>query len=109
MENVRRGIDLTEFGFNSRAHFLRTSNVPQETFYKMVFSDWEAQKAALLHRECPLDVRQIMTKHPIWYKRLVAYFATKGPENFWQLSKADPDKRIKNIYNRIITSMGQTA
>ena len=94
-------VDLKQYGYASRAAFLRDAAPSPETFQAMAASDdWRVQKSTLLHPACPIEIRSAFSRDPIWYKRLVAIFATKAPADFWRMAEGDPDKRVQAVYKR---------
>jgi hypothetical protein len=97
--NGRGGEFETLYGYRSRRQFLMARNVMHLTFERMARdSSWWYQKSALLHPECPLHIREWFANDPVWYKRFVAYFATKGPTEFWERAVYENDKRIQRAY-----------
>jgi len=97
------------YGYNSRNHFLNSRGVRPDVFERMARDEWWYQKSALLHPECPLHIRKWFSQDPIWYKRLVAYFATKGPNGYWSNAANDTDKRIQRIYRAITLTPSKMA
>jgi hypothetical protein len=99
--NGKGGAFELKYGYRSRRQFLLARSVNPDVFENMARDHWWFQKSALLHPECPSHIRDWFSRDPVWYKRLVAYFATKGPEGYWSKSANDPDKRIQRIYRAI--------
>lgn len=92
-------INLLDFGYKSRAAFLRDPAPSPEVMRKMVNQDrWDVQKSVLLHPACPIDIREEFIRDPIWYKRFVAFFATKAPENFFHRAADDIHPVIAKAY-----------
>jgi len=92
-------INLSDFGYKSRAAFLRDPSPSLEIMQEMAANErWDIQKSVLLHAACPLDIREQFIKDPIWYKRFVAFFATKAPENFFHRAADDLHPVIQKAY-----------
>lgn len=94
-------IDFSKYGYKNASAFLRATNVSKETF-EAVASDgqWKIAKRALLHQECPLDLRERFRQHPVWWKRFVAIFASKAPKGYKLHALKDPDRRVRKAYLR---------
>jgi hypothetical protein len=94
-------IDLKKYGYASRSAFLRDESPADLVFAEMAVSgDWAIEKSVLLHPKCPIEIRDTFAKDPIWYKRLVAFFATKGPEGYWKKAEGDPSIHIRAAFKR---------
>jgi hypothetical protein len=87
------------YGYRSRNRFLKSTGVRPDVFERMARDEWWFQKSALLHPECPEHIRVWFLSDPVWFKRFVAYFATKAPKSFWERAVNETDKRIKRAYD----------
>jgi hypothetical protein len=98
---------MNKYGYNSRAAFLRDPN-PREGIMRQIVAedDWFFVKGVLKHPKCPIDIRDKYAADPIWYKRIVAFFATKAPSGYVHKAANDPDKRIQRAYQRYISDPG---
>lgn len=96
-------INLSQYGFKSRAAFVRTQNVDPAVFLAMASDpDWQIAKNVLYHPECPVALRDQFANDPIWYKRLVAYFTQAAPKEYFHKAKVDPDQRVTKNYWRTL-------
>lgn len=95
---------MNKHGYNSRAAFLRDPN-PSEAIMRQIVAedDWFFVKGVLKHPACPIDIRDKYAQDPVWYKRIVAIFATKAPDGYLHKAATDPDKRIQRAYKRMAT------
>jgi len=96
---------LRPWGYKSRTAFFKDLNVDNKVFNEMVrHSDWQVQKAALLHKKCPSSARlYVINSSPgnsRWYKRLVAYFSPYSEYEIWIMAETDSDKRIQKLFDR---------
>lgn len=92
-------VNLTRFGYNSRAAFLRDVSPPVETITAISMSDsWSEAKSVLLHKACPLEIRERFAADPIWYKRITAIFAPAAPDWYVHKAKDDKDIRVRRAY-----------
>ena len=91
-------ISFAKYGYRSAAAFLRAS--PSKEVIEAVAADecWAIAKRALLHKDCPLDLREKFRNSSLWYKRFVAIFATKAPPGFILYALKDSDKRVRRAY-----------
>lgn len=100
-------IDMSKYGFKNRTAFLKAINVPATTIEAVASdSDWKIAKLALLHPECSLALRDRFAADPIWYKRTVAYFATKAPKDYYLKAGVETDKRIRRFFLRTLEARG---
>ncbi len=96
-------IDMSKYGFKHRSAFLKATQVPPQVIENVSNdADWHIAKLALLHPECPLALRDKFASDPIWYKRTVAYFATKAPKDYYLRAGAETDKRIRRFFLRTL-------
>lgn len=94
-------IDMKAHGYKSAAAFLRDKNIPRSTFDSIIVDKhWYVVKRALLHKECPLDIRERFRKDPTWYKRFVAIFASAAPAGYIKYALKDPSPHVRNAYLR---------
>ena len=94
-------IDMSKYGFKHRSAFLKATQVPPAVIESVSNDpDWKIAKLALLHPECPLIIRDKFAQDPIWYKRVVAYFATKAPKDYYLQAAKETDKRIRRFFLR---------
>lgn len=93
------GIDLKEFGYRSRAAFLRDESPTLETFERMANHEaWSVQKSTLLHPKCPIEIRERFAKDKEWYKRFTAYFTNVAPKGFFKNAATDSHYYIQGVY-----------
>lgn len=93
-------IPLNEFGYRSRAAFLRDESPSPSVFEAMSRSEfWCVQKSVLLHEKCPIEIRERFAKDRDWYKRFVAYFTKNAPKDFWRKAETDSHYYIQRVYN----------
>lgn len=94
-------IEMKKYGYASRAAFLRDENPTLEAMNAMAQDEeWAVQKSVLLHPKCPIEIRDAFSKSPIWYMRLVAFFATKAPEGYWKKAEGDPSVHVRAAFKR---------
>lgn len=94
-------IDMSSHGYRSAAAFLRDKNIPRSTFDSIIKDKyWCVVKRALLHKECPMDIREQFRNDPTWYKRFVAIYASAAPVGYVKHALKDPSPRVRNAYLR---------
>ena len=96
-------IDMSKYGFKHRSAFLKATQIAPSTFEAVAADpDWKIAKLVLLHSDCPLELRDRFAQDPIWYKRVVAYFATKAPKDYYLKAGKETDKRIRRFFLRTL-------
>jgi hypothetical protein len=94
-------VNLSNYGFKSRAEFLRTKYVPVEVFESIAHDlDWRKAKSVLLHEDCPLYIRDRFASCETWYKRYTALFSKSAPSGYYKKASAETDKRLKAAFIR---------
>lgn len=89
-------IDMSQYGYRSAAAFLRDQNIPRSTFDSIILDkSWPIVKRALLHKECPMDIREQFRQSPIWYKRFVAIFAKSAPAGYSSYALIDKEPKVR--------------
>jgi hypothetical protein len=90
---------MDTYGFRSAAAFLRARDLPYHVFATVAADPaWKVAKRALLHIECPLDIRDAFRNDKVWYKRYTAIWASKAPAGYSRWADLDPDKRVRLCY-----------
>ena len=91
-------IDMSKYGFKHRSAFLTATTSASGDRECLKRSRLEDRQTCPLHPECPLILRDKFASDPIWYKRVVAYFATKAPKDYYLRAANETDKRIRRFF-----------
>lgn len=99
-------ISFAEFGYKNQSAFHKATSVPRSVFEAIIASPrgWQIAKQALLHRECPVDIRDKFRVDGAWYKRLTALYAKNAPRGYDKFGLLDKDPRVKGIVVRRYSS-----
>lgn len=92
---------MQKYGFKCVSAFRGAKGVPESTFDAIMRDEaWKLRKHVLLHRECPLRIREQVRLNGKWYERLTAINAKWAPKDYFNHALTDKDKRVRHTYSR---------
>lgn len=93
------------FGYRTIQAFYDDTTIPPEKIVELYYSttDWDFQKRALKHPNCPKTLHNCISYHRIFYKRLSVMCFTENWKRFEKRALHDPSVTVRSaMYKRLL-------